>query len=100
MHMFKQWLAYAAGRILPAAVGFGAIALYTRLLDPASFGAYALLLSTSFLVGMVAYSWLRVASLRMMASVGDDVSKAKPAVRDAYEIVAAAAKRTQPSPSQ
>jgi O-antigen/teichoic acid export membrane protein len=76
MHTFKQWLAYAAGRILPAAVGFGAVALYTRLLDPASFGAYALLLSTSFLVGMVAYSWLRVASLRMMASVGDDEAPA------------------------
>jgi hypothetical protein len=32
--------------------------------------------------------------------VGDDVSKAKPGVRDAYEIVTAAAKRTELSPSQ
>ncbi len=69
MQTFKQWPIYAAGRIVPAAVGFGAVALYTRLLDPASFGVYALLLSTSFLVGMIAYSWLRVASLRLIASV-------------------------------
>jgi TRAP-type C4-dicarboxylate transport system substrate-binding protein len=38
--------------------------------------------------------------MQTLSSVGDDVSKAKPAVREAYEIVAAAAKRTQPSPSQ
>ncbi|MEO6990205.1 MAG: polysaccharide biosynthesis C-terminal domain-containing protein [Candidatus Baltobacteraceae bacterium] len=69
MHLFKQWPAYAAGRLLPAAVGFGGIALYTRMVDPASFGTYALLLSTAFLVGLIGYSWLRVASLRMMASV-------------------------------
>ena len=38
--------------------------------------------------------------MQTLSSVGDDVSKAKPAVHEAYEIVAAAAKRTQPSPSQ
>ena len=31
--------------------------------------------------------------MRMLASVGDDVSKTKPAIRDAYEIVVDAAKR-------
>jgi TRAP-type transport system periplasmic protein len=38
--------------------------------------------------------------MQTLSSVGDDVSKAKPGVRDAYEIVTAAAKRTQLSPSQ
>jgi len=38
--------------------------------------------------------------MQTLSSVGDDVSKSKPAVRAAYETVAAAAKRTQPSPSQ
>jgi O-antigen/teichoic acid export membrane protein len=69
VQVFKQWPLYFIGRLLPAAIGFGAIALYTRLLDPASFGVYALLLSTLYLVGMVGYSWLRVATLRMMAAV-------------------------------
>jgi len=60
---------YVAGRMLPAAIAFGGIALYTRLLDPASFGTYALCLSMSFLIGMAGFSWLRVAALRMAASV-------------------------------
>jgi TRAP-type C4-dicarboxylate transport system substrate-binding protein len=38
--------------------------------------------------------------IRTIASVGDDVSKSKPAVHDAYEIVAAAAKRTRQAPTQ
>ena len=38
--------------------------------------------------------------MQMLSSVGEDVSKSKPAVRAAYEIVTAAAKRTQLSPSQ
>jgi len=38
--------------------------------------------------------------MRMFSSVGDDVSKAKPAVREAFEIVADAAKRTRQAPSQ
>jgi TRAP-type C4-dicarboxylate transport system substrate-binding protein len=38
--------------------------------------------------------------MRMLSSVGDDVSKAKPAVREAYEVVTDAAKRTRQAPSQ
>ncbi len=69
MQIFKQWPLYFVGRILPAAIAFGAIGLYTRLVDPASFGTYALLLSTSFLFGLTGFSWLRVAAIRMMATV-------------------------------
>ncbi len=38
--------------------------------------------------------------MHTLSSVGEDVSKAKPGVREAYEIVTAAAKRTELSPSQ
>jgi len=69
MQVFKQWPIYFIGRIMPAGIGFCAVALYTRLLAPDSFGVYALLLSTSFFVGLIGFTWLRVASLRMMASV-------------------------------
>lgn len=55
--------------MVPAAVGFAGIALYTRLLDPGSFGTYAVLLSTAFLVGITGFSWLRIATLRMIATV-------------------------------
>jgi TRAP-type transport system periplasmic protein len=40
------------------------------------------------------------AMMTTLASVGDDVSKAKPAVRDAYEIIAAAAKRIRQASAQ
>ncbi len=38
--------------------------------------------------------------MKTLASVGEDVSQSKPALRDAYEIVADAAKRTRQAPSQ
>jgi TRAP-type C4-dicarboxylate transport system substrate-binding protein len=38
--------------------------------------------------------------MRMLSSVGDDVSKTKPALREAYQIVSDAAKRTRQAPSQ
>jgi TRAP-type transport system periplasmic protein len=38
--------------------------------------------------------------MRMLSSVGDDVSKTKPGVREAYEIVSGAAKRLRQAPSQ
>ena len=41
----------------------------------------------------------RAKMMRMLASVGEDVSKAKPALHDAYEIVTEAAKRTRQAPT-
>jgi TRAP-type C4-dicarboxylate transport system substrate-binding protein len=38
--------------------------------------------------------------MKMLASVGEDVSKSKPALHDAYDIVADAAKRTRQAPTQ
>jgi hypothetical protein len=37
--------------------------------------------------------------MKMLGSVGEDVSRSKPALHDAYEVVADAARRTQ-APSQ
>ncbi len=59
---------YLIGRIVPALIAFGGVALYTRMLDPASFGTYALLLSTSLLFATTGFAWLRVATIRMMAT--------------------------------
>ena len=38
--------------------------------------------------------------MKTLASVGEDVSKSNPSLREAYKTVVAAAKRTQPPPSQ
>ncbi len=66
--LLKQWSLYFAGRIFPALIGFGAIALYTRLLDPASFGVSALLMSVAFVVGNTGYAWVRGSALRAAGS--------------------------------
>jgi TRAP-type C4-dicarboxylate transport system substrate-binding protein len=42
----------------------------------------------------------QAAMMRTLASVGEDVSKSKPGLHDAYRIVADVAKRTEQSPSQ
>ncbi len=68
MRLIRQSFIYLFGRALPAAIGVGGVAIYTRLLDPASVGAYALLLSTSLLASGIAYTWLRVAALRLGAA--------------------------------
>ena len=65
----KQLPIYFLGRIFPAGVAFVGISIYAHLLDPSSFGAYAILISVSFLVGMTGFSWLRNAVLRMLATI-------------------------------
>jgi TRAP-type C4-dicarboxylate transport system substrate-binding protein len=42
----------------------------------------------------------QAAMLQMLSSIGEDVSRAKPALHDAYAIVADAAKRTRQGPTQ
>jgi len=73
MGLFKQSGFYLCGRIVPAAIGVGGVAIYTRLLDPASMGAFALLLSTSLLAGAIGFSWLRIAALRVAAGTAGEL---------------------------
>lgn len=68
MNAARQLPIYFFARIFPAGIAFFGISLYTHLLDPSSFGLYAVLLSVALLVGVTGFSWLRVAALRMLAS--------------------------------
>ena len=74
----KQSLVTLSGRMIPAAVGLGSVAIYTRLLDPGSVGAYALLLSASLLANGIGFAWLRNATLRVVA--GEDDGELRPDV--------------------
>jgi O-antigen/teichoic acid export membrane protein len=67
MGLFRQSSLYLCGRIVPALIGVGGVAVYTRLVDPSSMGTFALLLSTSLLAGAIGFSWLRIAALRVAA---------------------------------
>jgi O-antigen/teichoic acid export membrane protein len=67
MRLLTQSGFYLIGRVGPAAIGVCGIAIYTRLLDPASIGTYAILLSTSLLASGIGFTWLRIAALRVAA---------------------------------
>jgi O-antigen/teichoic acid export membrane protein len=64
---------YLFGRGLPALITVGAVAIYTRLLDPVSVGAYALLLSASLLGSSIGFSWLRGGAFRVAAGLGKEL---------------------------
>ena len=60
----KDALNYVPVQIIPAIVGFFAIAAYTRLLNPEQYGQYILTISTISIVSSAAFSWLNQSGLR------------------------------------
>ena len=78
MGRLRQTIVALCGRAIPAAVGLGSVSIYTRLLDPSSVGAYALLLSASLLASAIGFAWLRNAALRVVS--GEDEGELRPDV--------------------
>ena len=78
-------------------------AVETVAINPAAVGLFnkareAWMANRGELISLSADDQVRL--IQTIASVGEDVSRSKPAVHDAYEIVAEAAKRTQQGPTQ
>ena len=59
---------YLPANIVQGVVGFLAIILFTRLLDPADFGRYALAFSVMTLAHVAVFSWLEAAMARFWAA--------------------------------
>ena len=59
---------YLPANIVQGVVGFLAIVLFTRLLDPADFGRYALAFSVMTLAHVAVFSWLEAAMARFWAA--------------------------------
>lgn len=68
---------YLAARGLPGLVAFSAIPLFSRLLDPAAYGRYALVLATASLLYALLFQWMRLALVRYLAASGDDADRLK-----------------------
>jgi O-antigen/teichoic acid export membrane protein len=66
--MARHGLAYALARGLPALVNFAAIAVYTRLLEPADYGRYAVVVATIGMAHMLAFLWLQLSLGRFFAA--------------------------------
>jgi O-antigen/teichoic acid export membrane protein len=56
--------AYFPARSIPAVVNLVALAVYTRLLDPSSYGRYGIVLAVVNLFQALCFRWLRLALLR------------------------------------
>ena len=59
---------YLLARGVPGLVNFAALALFTRLLSPAAYGRYALLVASADLIGAVVFRWLALSLLRFFAA--------------------------------
>lgn len=64
--------AYFLARGLAGAISFLSIAVYTRLLPPADYGRYALVIASVGFFNMVFFQWLRLSLLRFLPAHLDD----------------------------
>lgn len=64
--LLKHSAVYLVGRGLPGALGFLAIAVYTRMLSPGEYGVYALVVTAVALMNVTLFWWLRSAMLRFL----------------------------------
>src|SRR5215212_5265359 len=61
---------YLAARGLPGAIAFLAIPLFSRLLEPAQYGRYALVLAAVNVLNALLFQWLRLSLVRFLPGCG------------------------------
>jgi O-antigen/teichoic acid export membrane protein len=69
-------IGYLPVNIVQAAAGFGAIVVFTRLLSPTDYGAYAIGFSVMSLVHTCLFTWLEASMARFYAAEPDDAGRA------------------------
>jgi len=74
--LLRQSATYLAGKLVPAVMTFGLIAVYTRLLSPEDYGVFAFVNATVGLVFSFSAMWLCTSALRLYGTARD-----KPAVQ-------------------
>ena len=68
---------YLLARGLPGIVAFLAIPLFSRLLEPADYGRYALVMASVGVLNALLFQWLRLSLVRYLAAYRDDPAKLK-----------------------
>lgn len=68
MIIFRLIFGYLPGNAVSAAVSFAIVMIFTRYLEPAEYGRYALVLATVHLVDVCFLQWLRLGQLRYYES--------------------------------
>ena len=70
--LLRHAVSYSLSKIVPGLVNVLALALYTRWLDSAAFGRYALVLAVVALGQLVVFKWLLLGTLRYYQRAQDD----------------------------
>lgn len=83
-------LVYALARGLPGVINFLAIAVYTRLLEPGTYGEYSLVLASIALLDAVLIQWLRLGLLRFLPQANFSAETLLEVIRSVWLLVAAA----------
>src|SRR5215471_16552123 len=65
-------MGYGPANIVPAVVSFLSIYVFTRLVSPEAYGAYALVISVSLLCQAVFFYWLQVGATRFVERARQD----------------------------
>lgn len=68
---------YLVARGLPGVVAFLAIPIFTRLIEPAEYGRYALVVTTVGLLNALLFQWLPLSVVRHVHAAGGDVARLK-----------------------
>lgn len=72
----RNMLLIAPAQAAQVLVGVGSVVLFTRLMEPDSFGLYALILSASMLAHTLLFTWAEAAAFRFLAEAQRDRSEA------------------------
>ena len=70
--LVRHAVSYSLSKIVPGLINVLALALYTRWLDSAAFGRYALVLAVVALGQLVVFRWLLLGTLRFYQRAQDD----------------------------
>lgn len=76
-HVLSHAAIYLVARGLPGIMAFLSIPLFTRLLDPADYGRYALVIATVSLLNALVFQWLRLSLVRYLPAYRDDLPALK-----------------------
>ncbi len=76
-HVLSHAAIYLVARGLPGIVAFLAIPLFTRLLEPAEYGRYALVIATVATLNALLFQWLRLSLSRFLAAHTHDQATLK-----------------------
>lgn len=76
-HVLSHAAIYLIARGLPGLIAFLAIPLFTRLLQPAEYGKYALVLATVMMGNALLFQWLRLSLVRFTPAFSDNPGRLK-----------------------